>query len=163
MVPPELEVMYLEARHRLRRLAIVRFGVPPDEAEALVHDVFIAWMTSAGEVRAPRRWLVAATSNASRNWLRKRSAEVRLQEPPVSVLPAPSLDPIIVAELLAICRPRAAALLRLVYQEGMGVAEAGRALGTSAGYADTLLRRTLKELRKKVGALPEAAGRLQRR
>ncbi|HUP59613.1 MAG TPA: sigma-70 family RNA polymerase sigma factor [Thermoanaerobaculia bacterium] len=71
--------IYLEHGPLMRRVAIRKFNVPPMEAEALVHDVFINFLLTARNVRTDlRAYLIAAICNASRNYWRSRRTEDRV-------------------------------------------------------------------------------------
>ncbi|HYI11655.1 MAG TPA: sigma-70 family RNA polymerase sigma factor [Thermoanaerobaculia bacterium] len=78
--PPELtgggaadafEEAYLRYAPRLQRIAIARFGVPAQDVEVLVQDVFMTYFQHKDDVESPERYLVGAICNASRNFLRK--------------------------------------------------------------------------------------------
>ena len=49
-----------------------RYHVPPDDAEALVHDIFAAYLQRSAYVRDVKGWLIGAIGNASQNYVRKR-------------------------------------------------------------------------------------------
>jgi RNA polymerase sigma factor (sigma-70 family) len=68
------EEVYLRYALRLRKIAVRKFGIPPVEAETLVHDVFATYLTHASSVRAVEPYLVGAICNASRHWLRRTDA-----------------------------------------------------------------------------------------
>lgn len=68
------EEVYLRYALRLRKIAARKFGIPPVEAETLVHDVFATYLTHASSVRAVEPYLVGAICNASRHWLRRTGA-----------------------------------------------------------------------------------------
>lgn len=59
----------------LRKLAVRKFGVPVDEVEDLVQDVFASYLANPGNVRDVHRYLIGAACNASRQyWKRKGSS-----------------------------------------------------------------------------------------
>lgn len=66
------EEIYLRFAPRLRRIAIAKFGVAPDDAEVLVQDVFATFFMHAAAVEHVERYLVGAICNASRKHLLKR-------------------------------------------------------------------------------------------
>ena len=72
--------LYLDYAPLLRRVAVRKFNVPPAEAEALVHDVFINYLVTPRRVmdRHLRAYLVASICNASRNYWRARHTEARV-------------------------------------------------------------------------------------
>jgi RNA polymerase sigma factor (sigma-70 family) len=72
------ESLYTEYGLLLRTIAMRRYHVPPDDAEALVHDIFAAYLERSGYVRDVKGWLIGAIGNASSNYIRKRRPEARL-------------------------------------------------------------------------------------
>jgi RNA polymerase sigma factor (sigma-70 family) len=62
----------------LRTIAVRRYHIPPDDAEALAHDVFASYLQRRGYVNEVKGWLVGAIANASKNYLRKRKPEAEL-------------------------------------------------------------------------------------
>ena len=72
------ESLYIEYGLLLRTIAMRRYHVPPDDAEALVHDIFAAYLERSGYVRDAKGWLIGAIGNASNNYIRKRKPEARL-------------------------------------------------------------------------------------
>jgi RNA polymerase sigma factor (sigma-70 family) len=72
------ESLYTEYGLLLRTIAMRRYHVPPDDAEALVHDIFAAYLERSGYVRDAKGWLIGAIGNASSNYLRKRRPEAQL-------------------------------------------------------------------------------------
>jgi RNA polymerase sigma factor (sigma-70 family) len=69
------ESLYSKYGLLLRTIAMRRYHVPPDDAEALVHDVFAAYLERRAHVREAKGWLTGAIKNASLNYLRKRRPE----------------------------------------------------------------------------------------
>ncbi|HEY2323311.1 MAG TPA: sigma-70 family RNA polymerase sigma factor [Thermoanaerobaculia bacterium] len=72
------ESLYTEYGLLLRTIAMRRYHVPPDDAEALVHDIFAAYLERSGYVRDAKGWLIGAIGNASCNYIRKRRPEAQL-------------------------------------------------------------------------------------
>ena len=72
------EVLYRQYGVLLRSIAMRRFGVPPDDAEALVHDTFVAYLERHTIIRDVKRWLMGAVGNASKNYWRARKREAPL-------------------------------------------------------------------------------------
>jgi RNA polymerase sigma factor (sigma-70 family) len=72
------ESLYTEYGLLLRTIAMRRYRVPPDDAEALVHDVFAAYFERRAHVRNAKAWLIGAIGNASSNYVRKRRPEAEL-------------------------------------------------------------------------------------
>ena len=69
------ESLYNQYGLLLRTIAMRRYHVPPDDAEALVHDVFAAYLERRAHVRDAKGWLTGAIRNASLNYWRKRAPE----------------------------------------------------------------------------------------
>jgi RNA polymerase sigma factor (sigma-70 family) len=72
------ESLYVEYGLLLRTIAMRRYHVPPDDAEALVHDIFMAYLERRAYVRNAKGWLIGAIGNASSNYVRKRMPEAQL-------------------------------------------------------------------------------------
>jgi hypothetical protein len=72
------ESLYTEYGLLLRTIAMRRYHVPPDDAEALVHDIFAAYLERRAYVRDVKGWLIGAIGNASNNYIRKRKPEAQL-------------------------------------------------------------------------------------
>lgn len=72
------ESLYTEYGLLLRTIAMRRYHVPPDDAEALVHDIFASYLERSAYVRDVKGWLLGAIGNASSNYVRKRKPESQL-------------------------------------------------------------------------------------
>lgn len=72
------ESLYTRYGLLLRTIAVRRYRIPPDDAEALVHDIFAAYLQRRTYVRDVKGWLIGAIGNASSNYLRKRRPEAEL-------------------------------------------------------------------------------------
>ena len=71
----EFETLYTEYGVLLRAIAIRRYNIPPDDAEALVHDIFTAYLQRREYVRELKGWLIGAIGNASKDYLRRLKRE----------------------------------------------------------------------------------------
>lgn len=67
------DALYAAYRPFLRKIAIGKFGIPPDDAEDLVQDVFATYIAN-GNVYNPHNYLIGAICNASRQWRRRDKA-----------------------------------------------------------------------------------------
>jgi RNA polymerase sigma factor (sigma-70 family) len=76
----EFEALYLEYGVLLRTIAIRRYRVPPDEAEALVHDTFIAYLERHTVIRELKPWLMGAVGNSCKHYWRDRKREAPMPE-----------------------------------------------------------------------------------
>jgi RNA polymerase sigma factor (sigma-70 family) len=126
-----------------------RFRVPPSDAEALIQEVFVSYLSSANEVRDVRSWLLGAISNASRHYWRSRG---RIESLPDDMDkksdPRSSADNIAtsltVRETLSHLHEKCRETLRLRYFEGCSAAEVARELDTTNRYAEKLIHTCLK-------------------
>jgi len=66
--PKAFEEAYLQFAPLLRKIAIRKFGIPPQDAEPLVHDVFATSFLRWASVEVPERYLVGAICNAARKY-----------------------------------------------------------------------------------------------
>lgn len=71
----EFEALYTEYGVLLRSIAMRRYNIPPDDAEALVHDIFTSYLQRREQVRELKGWLIGAIGNASKDYLRRRKRE----------------------------------------------------------------------------------------
>ncbi|HSY50282.1 MAG TPA: sigma-70 family RNA polymerase sigma factor [Thermoanaerobaculia bacterium] len=71
----EFEALYIEYGVILRSIAIRRYSIPPDDAEALVHDIFTAYLQRREQVRELKGWLIGAIGSGSKDYLRRRKRE----------------------------------------------------------------------------------------
>lgn len=74
-VTDSFERLYREHGVLLRKIATRRYNVPPEDAEALVHDTFILYMQRHTIVHDPKAWLVTAVCNECKHYWRERKRE----------------------------------------------------------------------------------------
>lgn len=161
--PPAAEAtageIYLENAPLMRRIAVGRFGIPGPEAENLVHDVFISYLSNPQRVRAEvRPYLVAAICNASRHYWRDHQSESRVfdreaeVDDPRGIAAAAQeglANAMLVAAALARLDQRCREVLESYYMRGEATPAIARALDTSNGNVHYLLhccRRRAKEI-----------------
>jgi RNA polymerase sigma factor (sigma-70 family) len=150
----EFEALYLEHGVLLRSIAMRRYHVPPDDAEALVHDTFVAYLERHTVIREVKPWLMGAVGNACKHYWRDRKREAPLPDT-VEDTPAGRDDAeewawrisvgAVVARLGAKCRET----LRGYYWREESKERIAENLATSPGYVRQLLvscRRRLKEM-----------------
>lgn len=151
------EAMYLEHAPVLRRIAIRKFGISPDDAEALVHDVFINLLVMPRQVKGElRRYLIAAICNASKNYWRAWRAEERTraaagraneqEAAPEDMLVGLSTN-MVVATTLARLTPRCREALRRYYLHGEATPDIAAAMNTSPGNVNYLMHMCRKRAR----------------
>jgi len=139
----------------LREIAEKKFRIPPEDAEALVNDVFIAYLLRIDAIRNPEKWLVGAVCHASRGYWRR---EVRTEPLPSDLhehIDPASLDTedrlvakLTVALALSHLRERCRRVLRLYYLDGYSIAELSEYLNTTPGYAAQVLHECRRRLRQ---------------
>lgn len=150
--------LYLDYAPLLRRVAVRKFNVPPAEAEALVHDVFINYLVTPRRVtdRHLRAYLVASICNASRNYWRSRHAEARVfAAGACDVSSAASHDEVLeglarnltVASTLAKLGARCRELLNRYYLRGEATPAVAAAMKTTASNVNYLMHVCRKRAR----------------
>lgn len=141
-----------------------RFRVPPGDAENLIQEVFVSYLSTAQEIRDVRSWLLGAISNASRHYWRSRGRTESLPEDldkksdPRSTADklATSLT---VRETLAHLQEKCRETLRLRYFEGCSAAEVAKELDTTNRYAEKLIHTCLKRAYQVYRTLTNVANR----
>ncbi|MGN6184325.1 MAG: RNA polymerase sigma factor [Thermoanaerobaculia bacterium] len=150
-----VEDAYRDHSSLLKDIAVHKFNIAAADAEALVNEVFTAFMVRRQLIRNPRKWLIGAVCHASRAYWRAVSRTSQFP-PDVAeyVDPAsPSLESRIVdrvtitATLQQIdCRCREA--LRLFYSEGYSAAEIAEVFGTTTNNVMQILHTCRKRVRE---------------
>jgi hypothetical protein len=69
------EALYTEYGLLLRSIAMRRYAIPPDDAEALVHDTFVAYLERHTKINDLKPWLMGAVSNACKHYCATGSAK----------------------------------------------------------------------------------------
>ena len=70
--------LYGAMRPLLLRIATLRYNVPPEDAEELLHEVFLAFLLRREDVRDERAWLIGAMDHAARRfWIRSGGLWIR--------------------------------------------------------------------------------------
>ncbi len=148
--------IYLEHGPLLRRVAIRKFNVPPSEAEALVHDVFINCLLIRRNVRTNlRAYLVAAIHNACRNYWRLRRSENQVFAGDESAAADVATDDLfdglalnlLVASTLAQLGERCREVLRRYYLQGEDTATIATAFDTTPTNVNYLMHVCRKRAR----------------
>jgi RNA polymerase sigma factor (sigma-70 family) len=130
--------------------AVDRYHISEIDAEALAHEVFLAYFLKADEILDSRAWLVSALCNASKGYLRSRARLLplpdRFSESPDPRQDGENLpDQLVAREAFACVTAKCQIALRLRYMEGYSIPEVAEELKTSAKYAAKLVRRCLKQ------------------
>jgi RNA polymerase sigma factor (sigma-70 family) len=148
---PSVGRLYCQHATVLREIAIRKFQVPPEDAEALVHEVFVGYMRSRDLVKDAESWLVGAICHSSRHyWRQQRNVQglhPRIPDGGDDVI-ARIHRAILVNAVLRKLEPRCREVLRKHYLEGFSAAEMARQVATSRGYAEQTIHRCLKAARR---------------
>jgi RNA polymerase sigma factor (sigma-70 family) len=72
--PALFEEVYVRFAPRLRKVAVAKFGIAPDDAEGLVQDVFATFFMHAANVEQVERYLIGGICNAARKHLQRVGA-----------------------------------------------------------------------------------------
>jgi RNA polymerase sigma factor (sigma-70 family) len=143
--------IYQENSQFLMALARRRYAIPPSEAEALVHEVFVAMLMNSDRIRSARSWLVGAICHASRGYWRRKRREHSLAEGErerhirLSVAPAETESArLTIGKMLKALPARQRESLRLRYFEGYTIREVARELGTTERYAAKLVAKAIR-------------------
>jgi RNA polymerase sigma factor (sigma-70 family) len=150
-----IEEVYREMAVLLRRLAIQRFHIPPDDADGLVHDVFATYITQRSSVRSIRGYLIGGICNACRQyWRERRMAEAVFTSLDEERAGSPEfVDHVVLqvalgATLARLC-DRCRDMLRRYYLEGQSTADIATEMNTSSGNVLKILhdcRKTAREI-----------------
>lgn len=135
------ERVYEQAAGRLLRALVEDLGIPADDAEAVLHEAFIAYITTNVEVEDPEGWLTAATLTAGKVYLDSRD---------LSGAMLCAADPRIVREALTLLPASAREALRLRLREGMSYADVAMALDVDPHYAQKLVSKSVATIREHV-------------
>ncbi|MBV9495894.1 MAG: sigma-70 family RNA polymerase sigma factor [Acidobacteria bacterium] len=139
---------YAEHSRLLLSIAVGKFGVPLEDAEAILHDVFLSFLRRKVTARDPRGWLIGAICHASREYHRKQARHARLASVPLREIEEPSDAPIAIAQLLAALRPRDRRILRQRYLEGRSFREIAAAESVTEKRAERLVKHALVRARR---------------
>lgn len=153
------EAVYSEFVGRLRCVAISR-GVPPSEAEELVHDVFFTFLVQQPNVRLVERYLVAGVCNASRDYWRRKGTEAagqdfvaNLKQGDAATVEDEVAFRTTVSVMLAQLSGRCRDTFRRFYLDGESAAQIAVALNTTEAYVWQMLHACRKRARKIYGTI----------
>ena len=130
----------------LRHIATEKFHVPRADADGLVHDIFLTFLTNPTNVREVRPYLIGAICNASRKYWRRRQSDDAVFAPAEGIddaIDMRSIDEVsvrltVAATLARLC-PRCRETLRRYYLEGESTASIAAAMETTTAYVFKLL------------------------
>ncbi len=155
--PPQEDIGELYVRHRtlLMHIGSRKFRIAESEAEALIQEVFLSFMTTTTKISNVRSWLVAAMCNASRHYWRVQGRTESLPEnfadhtDPISDDIAEEIARVItMQQALDYLQPRCRDTLYLHYYQGLSANEVARAQDTTSRYAEKLIHNCLKRVRE---------------
>jgi RNA polymerase sigma factor (sigma-70 family) len=153
--PEDIGELYVRHRPLLLHVGCRKFRIPESEAESLIQEVFLSFMTTTTKVENIRAWLVAAMCNASRHYWRGQGRTEGLPEDfedhtdPSSSGIAEKLAMIItMQQALDYLQPRCRETLYLHYYEGRSANDVAVSLDTTSRYAEKLIHNCLKRVRE---------------
>jgi RNA polymerase sigma factor (sigma-70 family) len=149
----DAERMYRDYRRLLFSIAVRKFNVPVSDAETLVQDAWVAFLTQDARIHDPKAWLAATMRNLSRHYWRQRG---RIERVEVSIdaaervadLNADGMErTLVVRKVLSLLTSRDRDILRLHYFERLTAAAIAERLDTTTGYAEKRICIALKRAR----------------
>lgn len=142
---PDFDALYRQYRQLLLGIATAKFHVPVEDAESLVHDVFLSAMLRWSVIRNVRQWMIGAICNACRYRLRQAARGVTLEDniPELGDEP-PYIETLSARAMLSRVTYNDEVVIRLKFEAGMTAREMGNALGCTPRAADRRLRRALE-------------------
>ena len=160
----EFEEIYRAFVPLLRKIAIRNFGIPPADADGLIHDVFVTYLANPSNVRDLRPYLIGAICNAARQYRRRSAAERALFCTTVVCAATPSdellegvVRNIVINTTLARLGSSCRETLRRFYLAGESAPAIALSRNTSANYILRLLCYCRKRARAIYSALNEGS------
>lgn len=148
----QFEEAYLQFAPLLRKIAAAKFGIPPHDAEPLVHDVFATYLAYAADVHDVRTYLIGGICNAARHHLRRTDAKDALfcGEDPCAATPTESIlaeveRKLLLRRILARIGGQCREILRRYYLHG----ETTQSIACTMDYKPTTILIFLSKCRKK--------------
>jgi len=127
----------------LLRHAVGRFDVPFEDAEDIAHEAVLSYLGKINDIRDPRQYLIAATSNGCRTYWRKQTREAGEPLPEERGATPPYIAIITVHRVLAALPPREREVL-VLRAAGYKVKEIAVLISYSASGTEKVLRRAKK-------------------
>jgi len=153
--PEDIGELYVRHRPLLLHVGCRKFRIPESEAESLIQEVFLSFMTTTTKVENIRAWLVAAMCNASRHYWRGQGRTEGLPEdfddhtdPSSSGIAEKLAMVITMQQALDYLQPRCRETLYLHYYEGRSANDVAVSLDTTSRYAEKLIHNCLKRVRE---------------
>lgn len=153
--PEDIGELYVRHRPLLLHVGCRKFRIPESEAESLIQEVFLSFMTTTTRVENIRAWLVAAMCNASRHYWRGQGRTEGLPDdfdehtdPSSSGIAEKMAMIITMQQALGYLQPRCRETLYLHYYEGRSANDVAVSLDTTSRYAEKLIHNCLKRVRE---------------
>ena len=146
---PALRVLYETLGTDLQRFVTRKFGVPPEDAESLVHEAFVQFVTERPD--DAKAWLTGTACRGAKAWLQRRGLAVT-----DSADDAREIENLLFyRKAQALLPERAREALRLRFQEGRTYEEIAAELDVAAYYAEKLVANAVAKLRQVIRELRE--------
>lgn len=161
---PAFDDLYGTCEPLLRKIAIRKFGVPPRDAEDLVHDVFATYLANRANVFDPKAYLIGAICNASRQYWRKDEASPFCDAPdecaaaPDEALTNGVIRNLLVGATLRQLGERCRETLQRFYLRGETTLEIARSRDTTSNYICRLLNYCRNRARALYARMSEGSG-----
>ncbi len=156
------EEVYLRYAPRLRRVAIAKFGIAPDDADGLVQDVFATFFMHAAQVEQVERYLIGGICNAARKHLQRTgrtNALFRGGDPSEATADDVLLRQLerkqLLAKVFARIGSRCRELLRRYYVRGESTESIGEKLDLTRGSVAVTLHKCRKRAVQAYRAITE--------
>ena len=152
--PPDVGDLYVLHRPLLLHIACRKFRIAENDAEGLLQEVFVSFMTTTTKVENVKAWLVAAMCNASRHYWRGQGKTESLPEnfdecdPRSQSFAEQVAMEITMRQALDYLQPRCRETLHLHYFEGRSANDVAEKLETTNRYAEKLIHNCLKRVRE---------------
>jgi len=153
--PDEIGDLYIKHRPLLLHIACRKFRIGEPDAESLLQEVFLSFMTTTTKVENIKAWLVAAMCNASRHYWRGQGKTESLPEnfddhcdPKSNSIADQVAIEITLRQALDYLQPRCRHTLFLHYFEGRSAVDVAKELETTSRYAEKLIHNCLKRVRE---------------
>ena len=147
--------LYIRHRPLLLHIACRKFRIGETEAESLLQEVFVSFMTTTTKVENVKAWLVAAMCNASRHYWRAQGRTESLPDdygercdPSSNGVADRVAQELTLHQALDYLQPRCRQTLYLHYFEGRSAGDVAREMETTNRYAEKLIHNCLKRVRE---------------
>ena len=122
------------------------FGVPPREADKLVYEVLVEYVTRSTMVDDPKDCLTAMTGEAGRTWQRRNGIAPRPRTG--GDVPLEMQELLLIPGALAALPKKVREMVRLLVEEQRTYDEIAAEMGLSAFYVEVAVNKAWERLRK---------------